>query len=211
MGLLSSGSALAWETVDRIVAVVGDRVITSTELDFQLQLYQVQTGSKIASEAEAHKLKEQIISQMINDRLILMKAQKDTTISVTDDEVNEALDNRMAELKSRFATQDQFEQQVMSEGFTMRELKAKLRDEAREQILKQKLIGKLLGKVSVGKSEVEKFFETYKDSIPPHPAQAKLAHLLLPVETSKATTDSLTELASTSSSSGKASTPVASR
>lgn len=193
--LLICGCAFAWEPVDRIVAVVGDKVITGTELDFQLQLYQVQTGTKVGSGAAAHKLKGQILTQMINDRLILIKATKDTTITVSDDEIDEALDNRMEELRSRFGSQEQFEQQVLAEGFTMRELKAKLRDEAREQMLKQKLIGKLLGKVSVGKSEVEKFYETYKDSIPAHPQQVKLAHLLLPVTPSQATTDSLLRLA----------------
>jgi peptidyl-prolyl cis-trans isomerase SurA len=185
----------AWESVDRIIAVVGDKVITGSELDFQLQLYQVQTGTKVSDADDAHKLKEQILTQMINDRLILIKATQDTTIRIVDDEVDEALNSRMDELKSRFPTQEQFEKQVVSEGFTMRELKAKLREEAREQLLKQKLIGKLLSKVSVGKSEVEKFYETYKDSIPPHPQQVKLAHLLLEVTSSKSTSDSLVNLA----------------
>jgi peptidyl-prolyl cis-trans isomerase SurA len=196
LALFATASAVyAWEPVDRIAAVVGDRVITGTELDFQLQLYQVQTGNKVSDANDAHKLKEQILTQMINDRLILIKATQDTTIKVADDEVDEALNSRMDELKSRFPSQEQFEKQVMSEGFTMRELKAKLRAEAREQLLKQKLISKLLSKVSVGRSEVEKFYETYKDSIPPHPQQVKLAHLLLEVTSSKSTSDSLLSLA----------------
>ncbi len=192
---VTASAVYAWEPVDRIAAVVGDKVITGSELDFQLQLYQVQTGTKVSDANDAHKLKEQILTQMINDRLILIKATQDTTITVTDDEVDEALNDRMDELKSRFPSQEQFEKQVVSEGFTMRELKAKLRDEAREQLLKQKLISKLLNKVSVGKSEVEKFYETYKDSIPPHPQQVKLAHLLLEVTSSKSTSDSLMSLA----------------
>jgi peptidyl-prolyl cis-trans isomerase SurA len=196
LALCATATAVyAWEPVDRIVAVVGDRVIAGSELDFQLQLYQVQTGAKVNDATEVRKLKEQILAQMIDDRLILIKATQDTTIRVSEDEVDEALNNRMDELKSRFPSQEQFEKQVVSEGFTMRELRAKLRDEAREQLLKQKLIGKLLGKVSVGKSEVEKFYETYKDSIPPHPQQAKLAHLLLEVIPSKSTSDSLVSLA----------------
>jgi len=196
LALCATASAVyAWEPVDRIAAVVGDKVIAGSELDFQLQLYQVQTGTKVSDANDAHKLKEQILTQMINDRLILIKATQDATIKVVDDEVDEALNSRMDELKSRFPNQEQFEKQVVSEGFTMRELKAKLRDEAREQMLKQKLISKLLNKVSVGKSEVEKFYETYKDSIPPHPQQVKLAHLLLEVTPSKSTSDSLMSLA----------------
>ncbi len=134
-------------------------MIAGSELDFQLQLYQVQTGTKVSDAKEAHKLRNRLLSQMINDRLILIKATQDTTIKVKDDEVDEALNSRMDELKSRFPNQEQFEKQVASEGFTMRELKAKLRDEAREQLLKQKLIANCLSKVSVGKSEVEKFYE----------------------------------------------------
>jgi peptidyl-prolyl cis-trans isomerase SurA len=193
--LAVGGSVWAWEPVDRIVAVVADRVILGSELNFQLQLYSVQTGTKVDDPQETRKLKQELLSQMINDRLILIKAMQDTTITVTDEEVDEALDHRIEELKSRFPTEEQFEQQVVSEGYTMRELKVKLREEAREQLFKQKLVGKLLGKVSVGKSEVEKFYGTYRDSLPAHPQQVKLAHLLLSVTSSKTTSDSILELA----------------
>ncbi len=185
----------AWEPLDKIVAVVGDKVILASELEFQLQLYAVQTGSKVPVDAEAHKLKQQILSQMIDDRLILIKAMQDTTVTVSDEEVDEALNTRLDELKSRFPTEAAFEQQVVAEGYTMRELKAKLREEAREQILKQKLINKLLGKVSVGKDEVDQFYKTYRDSIPPQPAQVKVAHILLVPTVSKSTSDSLFNLA----------------
>jgi hypothetical protein len=110
LALCATATAVyAWEPVDRIVAVVGDRVIAGSELDFQLQLYQVQTGAKVNDATEVRKLKEQILAQMIDDRLILIKATQDTTIRVSEDEVDEALNNRMDELKSRFPSQEQFE------------------------------------------------------------------------------------------------------
>jgi peptidyl-prolyl cis-trans isomerase SurA len=160
-----------------------------------MQLYQVQTGMKPDSPEAAKKLREQLLQQMINDRLILAKAQVDTTIKVTDAEVDESLDRRIEDLKTKFPTEEEFNKQLEAEGYTFRELKAKLREEARDQLYKDRLISKLLSKISVGKSDVESFFKVYKDSLPEHPRSVKLAHILLKLSSSKSTADSLVAVA----------------
>lgn len=188
---LTTPTLLAWDKVDGIVAVVGDKAILSSELDFQMQMYAVQTGAKIDKPEDARKIKQQLLTQMLNDRLILIKATQDSTIKVNDSEVDDALTRRIDELKGRFPTEAEFEKQLESEGYTFRELKFKLREDVRDQLLKEKLISKLLAKVSVSKGEVENFFKTYRDSLPDHPQSIKLAHLLLQLTASKTTADSL--------------------
>lgn len=189
--LLSATPLLAWERLDQIVAVVGGKVILSSELEFQAQMYAVQSGFKIQNDEQLKQLEQELLRQMINDRLILIKAKQDTTIRVSNDEVDEAFKRRVDELQASFPTQAEFDRQLEAEGLTFRDLKVRLRAEVEDQLYKEKLISKLLSKVSVTRSEVENFFETYRDSLPEHPRSVKLARILLVPASSADMQDSL--------------------
>jgi peptidyl-prolyl cis-trans isomerase SurA len=177
------------------VAVVDSKPVLNSELDFQVQIYEMQSGSKISDPKEVVELKREILKQMINDRLILLKAKADTTIKVGSDEVDDAFNQRVADLKGRFSSEEEFTQQLQSEGLTFRELKVKLREEVNDQLYKERLIAKLLSKVSVTKNEVERFYESYRDSFPEHPRSAKLAQILLTLKPSPESEDSIKALA----------------
>jgi peptidyl-prolyl cis-trans isomerase SurA len=184
--MMSTGRA---EVIDRIVAVVGDYVILQSEVDFQAQLVLMQQRQKITAE-DIENLRSDLLDQMVNDKLLLIRALTDTMIEVSQEEVEAALDQRLDELKSRFPSEAEFERQMAVEGLTYREVKAKFREEVRNQLLKDRLIGRELSQITVAPAEVEDFFEEYKDSLPPHPNAAKLAHILLRVEPSQETLDS---------------------
>jgi len=177
------------EVIDRIVAVVGDYPILQSEVDFQLQLWAMQQGRKVTKD-EVSILGNDLLDQMINDKLILIKALKDTSINIPSEQVEDALNSRLEELKSRFPNQSAFEQQMAMEGLTYRELKSKFREEMRNQLYKDRLISRELSKVSITPAEVDEFFHTYKDSLPLHPEAVKIAHILLEVEPSQETLDS---------------------
>lgn len=81
--------------------------------------------------------------------------------------------------------------QLAAEGYTMRDLRNKLRIDIHDQLIKDRLVQKLLSKVSVTRGEVEKFYSAYRDSLPPHPQSIKLAHLLLKLTASPQISDSL--------------------
>ncbi len=193
--LIPTISAFGWETLDRVVAVVGNRVILSSELDFQVQLYITQSGQQIQDSAVIDTLRKNLLDQMINDRLILIKATDDTSIVVKDEDVEQALNKRLDDLRSQFPTEQAFTQQLIAEGFTLPDLKNKLRSDIRDQQLKDQLINKLLAKVTVTRPEVESFYQRYRDSLPDVPQTIKVAHILLKPETSEATADSLKTLA----------------
>ncbi len=193
--LLVPAVAFGWETIDGVIAVVGNRVILSSELDFQIQLYGVQSGREITDKNEIESMRKDILDQMINDRLILIKALEDTTIVIKDEDVEDALNKRLDELRAQFASEATFEQQLAAEGFTLRELKNKLREEIRDQLYKDRLINKLLSRVSVTRPEVEDFFGRYQDSLPEVPRTIEVAHILLTPQTSAESADSVKALA----------------
>lgn len=184
------------ETIDRIIAVVGDEVILASELASQLQLYALQTGKQPKTEREFQKLRDDILDQMLTDRLFLFEARKDTSVRVRDEEVDQALDDHIARMAGNFPTNDAFLQALASEGLTVRELRRKYRGDVRNQIVKQRFIQKKLYSVSVSRHEVESFYGQFRDSLPSQPEGVKLAHVLLTVEPSSAIEDSVRDLAS---------------
>jgi peptidyl-prolyl cis-trans isomerase SurA len=189
-----SANSEAQQVIDRIVAVVGEQIILQSELDFQLQLLVAQTGQKPTSEVQLRDLKRRLLDQMINDRLILAQAEKDTSLSITSKEIETALEEHLQRIRSQFASEEEFLQQLSQENLSVRELKIKYRADMRAQILKEKLIGQKLGRVTVSAKEVRDFYQQYQDSLPVQQAGLKLSHILLEVLPTQKTLDSLRSL-----------------
>jgi peptidyl-prolyl cis-trans isomerase SurA len=182
--------AFAGELVDKIAAVIGNEIILVSELDFQLQMLAMQMNMQEITSSQVDSLRALILKQMISDKLILVEAMKDTSIQVTDDQIEAGLSEKMDELKSRFASDAEFEAQMKLEGLMLRELKAKFRREVKNQLIRDRFIASFMSKVTVTSAEVRDFYQRYEDSLPAQPAAVKLAHLLLEVKASENTLDS---------------------
>lgn len=189
--LLAAGSFGQGQTVDKIVAVVGDQVILASELANQVQLAALQMGMKPKNQAEVDSFQVQVLEQMVSDRLFLLAAREDTMVTVRTEEIDAALDEQVARISQNFGSYDDFLAALADEGLTLRELKKRYRTDVENQMLKQRYIQRRLSSVSVSKQEVREFYETFQDSIPDQPEAVKLAHILLPIEPSKAVDDSV--------------------
>jgi peptidyl-prolyl cis-trans isomerase SurA len=193
-GLFASSYA-AREVIDRIVAIVGNRVILASELASQIQLQAFQTGRQPKTKEELQQMQNEVLEQMISDQLFLMAAQEDTSITVRPEEVEQALDDHIARVAQGFESNEKFLEALAAEELTIRDLKKQYRSEIENQILKQRFIQKKLSSISVSRREVEDFYKKYKDSIPGQPEAVKLAHILIPIEPSQRVEDSVKELA----------------
>src|SRR5574341_1468469 len=181
----------AQEVLDRIVAVVGNQIILESELATQVQIFLAQSGITNPSPDQTQKLRNDVLEQMINDRLILVQAEKDTSLKVTPNEIENALEQHIERLKSQFGSEEEFLKQLEKENLTLKDLKRRFRQEVRNQILKDRLVQKRVAKVNVSAKALKDFYELYKDSIPEQPASVHLAHILLNVQASQTTLDSL--------------------
>ena len=179
------------EVLDRIVAVVGNQIILESELKAQLALYATQFGIDLKDEQKQKQTETELLEQMINDNLLLIQAQKDTTIEVTSKEVENAVKEQLEKVKSQFSSEEAFGDQLKAEGLTENELKKKYREQIKKQMLIDRLVSRKLFKVSVTTKEVKDFYQTYKDSIPDQPQSVKLSHVLLEIRPSQGTLDSL--------------------
>jgi peptidyl-prolyl cis-trans isomerase SurA len=194
--LLASTVSLSGDTIDRIVAVVDKEIILESELKSQLQLLAMQNRLDLSDPAYKDSLAGLLLDRMIEDKVILVEAERDTTVSVNNKEIDNALHNQIEKIKSQFASEDAFLAQLQAEGLTLKELRNQYRDEVRNQILKEKLIQTRLEKVRVSSGEVKKFYETFRDSLPDKPAGVRLSHILISTQPSQQTADSLRDYAS---------------
>lgn len=185
-----TASAGQVELIDKIAAVVGNEIILVSEIDFQMQMYTMKAQMQNLSPERIDSLRGLILQQMVSDKLMLIEARRDTSIRISEDQVQEALEQRIDELRNRFTSTAEFEAQMKLEGLTLRELKSKFREEVRNQLIKERFISRFLSEVSVTAAEVREFYEKYQDSLPSQPASVKLAHILLPLEASESTQDS---------------------
>ena len=163
LGLLAGQTARTQrDVVDKIIVVVGDRVILASELASQIQLYAFQTGVQPKTEAEIEKLQSDILEQMINDQLFLLEAKQDTSISVRPEEIEQALDEHVGRVAANFDSQEAFIDALTAEGLTIRELKKKYRGDIENQLLRQRYIQRKLYSVSVSRHEVEEFYSQFR-------------------------------------------------
>jgi len=177
------------ETLDKVAAIVGNKVILASEIVGQM--IALQSNRQPRNEEELEKLKADILEGMVSDRLFLIAAEKDTSINLRSEEIDQALDERIAQIAQNFSSNEDFLTALASEGLTLRELKKQYRNDIEGQLLKQRFIAKRLQTVSVSRHEVEEFFNKYKDSIPSQPEAVKLAHILIPIEPSQQAEDSV--------------------
>lgn len=182
--------ARSGQVVDRIVAVVEDNVILKSEVD-QLVSRQVQRQNASYSE----DLWMNALQQLVDQELLAEKAQRDTTITVSDQRLTSQLNRRIERLKQRAGGEEQLEQVY---GQSILEIKETFREDLRGQILAQQLRQRRTQNINITPSEVRQWFERIpQDSLPRLPKTVRLSHI---VRYPKPTQDARTEAQSLISS-----------
>ncbi len=159
------------QILDRIVAVVDNEIILESELNAQVQFYIF--NNKV--DPKTAGLKNQVLQSMVNEKLILAKAIEDS-VTVTDEEVQQQLDMVVQQRIQQFGSEAKLEEVY---GMPISRIKREFRDEMRKNLLTQKLQQQRFGTTSIGRREVEEFFQTYKDSLGKVPEEVELAHIYI--------------------------------
>lgn len=158
---------------DSCVVRVGNEVITSKDIQDNLEIYKLQFPN-----VPEDSLKKAILEELINRKLILIAARKDTSISVSDEEVDKALDNWIQGLKQQFG-EKRFNEELKKEGLTLAKLKNINKEKMKEELMIEKYLAKYITpKIKVTEEELRKFYEDYQDSLR-KPARFKVAQILI--------------------------------
>jgi peptidyl-prolyl cis-trans isomerase SurA len=175
--LLVAGAARAADTLEAVIGRVGDQPILKSEVERQVQLYRMQVPQ---DPTPLDTLRKMALEQKIEHYLMLAQARKESVL-VKDAEVDEVLNQRIAEMKAQFPDEEKFNAQLRAENTTLAQLKAKHRDEVRNMLTIQRLIDRnLRSKLTPPTTkELEAFFASHRDSIPGDPEKVDLSHILI--------------------------------
>src|SRR5213080_1033077 len=171
----AQGRAATDRPVDRIVAVVGTRPILASQVEEQLVLAQSQ-GQKVPEDSAGRDAaRRQVLSQMVDEELLVQQAERDTTIKVTDQEVQDAVEQTVQNVRKQFASIPEFRAQLQAAGFVSEEeWRRWLADQQRRSILQQRLIEELKGKgklrpIPPTDAQMHEFWEANRGQQPKRP------------------------------------------
>ena len=177
------------EPLGGVLAVVGEEIITQGEFFQQLSAIAEQRGvNPSITPKKYEKLADNILSNMIDQYVLLDHAIKDSTIIVSDEEVKQQVEQQISFFIDRVGSVEELESIF---NMSLIKIKEYYWEEVYHSMLIDRFKYSLLSDVSVGKKEVEDFYSSYKDSLPLAPETVDVSLLNMFFEPSEETLDSV--------------------
>jgi peptidyl-prolyl cis-trans isomerase SurA len=166
------------KVIDQIVAVVGSNPVLKSDIENQAMEMQARG---ITSEGD---MKCEILEQLLEQKLLLAEAELDTTIIVTDKQINQNMDRRLQYFVENIGSEKEVEAYFKK---SITQLKSDMGEAIKEQLKTEQMQGKITEKVSSTPSEVRNYFRQLpKDQVPEVGSQLEYAQItVLPVITEK--------------------------
>ena len=157
MAIVMLSSLAHAATINKVVAVVNDEVITQQDVEQLLSVLYAQYSQEFKGDELLQKMeqvKKDILNQIIEDKLVLSRA-KELNMKVTESEIDERLDY----IKKGFPKEEEFYKTLETQGITV----ANLKDRYRDQIMMKKLVDyEVKSKISVLPSEISDYYEKHR-------------------------------------------------
>jgi peptidyl-prolyl cis-trans isomerase SurA len=183
--LLVALPALA-QRMDGIAAVVNDDVVLESDVEEQLALFLMRSQVQPPDSATVDTLREQILNQLIDEKLIFAEARRQG-ITATEAEVVRQVGQAIAEAKERMGGEENFQRQLQRENLTEEKLREKYKGELERQMIAQRLVTKVLPKKTVTADEARAYFQANRDKFPRVPPEVRLQVIQIPATADSAT------------------------
>jgi len=164
------------KVVDQIVAVVGKNIILKSDIE---SMFQQQQAQGITTEGD---MKCEILENLLVEKLLLAEAELDTTITVSDSQLNQKLEQRIQYFTSHLGTEKDVEAYFKK---SIVNIKSDLQEVIKNQAMNEQMQNKIIDKVTVTPSEVRAHFKSLPDAeIPQIDAKIEYAQITVLPEVS---------------------------
>jgi peptidyl-prolyl cis-trans isomerase SurA len=169
----------AQEVLDKVVAVVDDKIILQSELNQFAYQTAMQLGLDPRKEPEKFEvLTKNALENLVDQKVLLTKAQEDSLV-VDERQVDQVLEDRIKSMIQQVGSEEKL---VEYFGQPMRKIRRTLRTEIADALLVRTLQQKKFREMKVTRREVEQFYHAFKDSLPSIKASVKLSHILFSIQ-----------------------------
>ena len=155
---------------DKIVAVVGNKIILKSDVDNSLLDMQRQG---IAIPADARCL---TLDQAMGIKALVLQAEKDS-LPITDEEVDAAVDNQIRQFVGAYGSKDELEKVA---GRSIYQLKEDFRDGFRDRKLAEAMRNKIVDDVHITPNEVKNYFDKIPtDSLSFYESEVEIGQIIV--------------------------------
>jgi len=156
--------------IDKVAAVVGGNIILQSDIEMQYAQY-LSEGNRADPNVRC-----MILEQLLTNKLLTQQAVIDS-IEVTEDEVDDNINNRLRYMTQQAGGQEQLEKFL---NRSLLQYKEEMRPAVKEQLIAQRMQGKITEKTGVTPLEVKRYFEKIpKDSLPNYNTEVEVGELVV--------------------------------
>ncbi|MGO4294736.1 peptidylprolyl isomerase [Chitinophaga sp. RAB17] len=177
---LSAGALLLWQAssaqqkliADKIIGVVGDKIILKSDMDGALadQMHNSPDGNLMPD--AACKTLEMLISQ----KVMVLQAERDS-LPVSDGDVEAQMENRIRYFEQMYGSKEKMKEIT---GYSIYQLRERFRSPIKEGLLAQAMRNKIIEPVKVTPSEVKRFYDAIpKDSLKFYESELEIGTIVL--------------------------------
>ncbi|MCH7880454.1 MAG: peptidylprolyl isomerase [Proteobacteria bacterium] len=164
------GAKAAQQSIDSIVAIVDEDVVTKRELDSRIELIRVDFAQSGRTLPEPDTLYRQVLEIMISDSILLQQA-KNRGLRITDGQLNQAMQNMARENSMNLS---EFRQALIGQGIDYARYRESFRKEMAIGTLQRQFTART---VEITDAEVEDFINRTGSDTSEY--EYRLAHILI--------------------------------
>ncbi len=168
--------------IDRVVAVVGDQPVLWSDVLTAINQRRAQGLQVPADSASQATLAHTVLGELVDEEILVQKA-KELKLEVTDAEITAAADRQIKQVRSQFASDDEYRNELRRAGLgTPEEYRKSLIEQYRRQNLQQKAFAELRKKakpVNVTEEEISAAFERSRADLQKRPATVTFRQIVV--------------------------------
>ena len=170
--------------VDKVLAVVGNRPVLASQVDEEI--FSRSQGQPPPSDPEAiAALRKEVLLSIVDEELLVQKAQRDTSIQVTDQEIADGVEQQVRKVRANFSSELDYRAELKKAGFeTPEEYRRWLTDQQRRAAYQNRMIEKLradgkLKAVAPTEQEMREYFDAQKANLGSRPATVSFRQIVV--------------------------------
>jgi len=171
--------------VDRVVAVVGNRPVLASQVDEEVFSRQSQ-GQHLPTDPDSlQAIRKQVVASIVDEELLVLQAQRDTNIKVTDQEIADGVEQQVQKVRANFTSEVDYKNELRKAGFqTPEEYRRWLTDQQRRAAYQNRLIDKLrqdgkLKPVPPTEKEMRAYFDEQRANLGNRPATLSFRQIVI--------------------------------